>query len=151
MPCSRQRRDGAALERVVDRLGRVKVWFRWDRVGPKNERSCCYVRVATPWASRGYGIITTPGIGDEVVVSFLEGNPDRPLITGAVVRLSPLNGTREPFGEMKLEPDARLQAFQMDPDGAIFIVTVSSRILALTAWRRATSRPATRLSSTRTC
>jgi type VI secretion system secreted protein VgrG len=68
----------------VDRLGRVKVWFRWDRVGPKNERSCCYVRVATPWASQGYGMITTPRIGDEVVVSFLEGNPDRPLITGAV-------------------------------------------------------------------
>lgn len=68
----------------VDRLGRVKVWFRWDRVGPKNERSCCYVRVATPWASHGYGMITTPRIGDEVVVSFLEGNPDRPLITGSV-------------------------------------------------------------------
>jgi type VI secretion system secreted protein VgrG len=68
----------------VDRLGRVKVWFRWDRVGPKNERSTCYIRVATPWASKGYGVITTPRIGDEVVVSFLEGNPDRPLITGAV-------------------------------------------------------------------
>ena len=68
----------------VDRLGRVKVWFRWDRVGPKNERSTCYIRVATPWASKGYGMITTPRIGDEVVVSFLEGNPDRPLITGSV-------------------------------------------------------------------
>jgi len=68
----------------VDRLGRVKVWFRWDRVGPRNERSTCYVRVATPWASKGYGMIATPRIGDEVVVSFLEGNPDRPLITGSV-------------------------------------------------------------------
>jgi type VI secretion system secreted protein VgrG len=68
----------------VDRLGRVKVWFRWDRVGPKNERSTCFVRVATPWSSKGYGMISTPRIGDEVVVSFLEGNPDRPLITGSV-------------------------------------------------------------------
>ena len=68
----------------VDRLGRVKVWFRWDRVGPKNEKSTCFIRVATPWASHGYGMISTPRIGDEVVVSFLEGNPDRPLITGAV-------------------------------------------------------------------
>ena len=68
----------------VDRFGRVKVWFRWDRVGPKNEQSTCYIRVATPWASKSYGMITTPRIGDEVVVSFLEGNPDRPLITGSV-------------------------------------------------------------------
>ena len=68
----------------VDRLGRVKVWFRWDRVGPKNERSTCFIRVATPWASKGYGMISHPRIGDEVVVSFLEGNPDRPLITGSV-------------------------------------------------------------------
>ena len=75
----------------VDRLGRVKVWFRWDRVGPKNERSTCYIRVATPWASKNYGMITTPRIGDEVVVSFLEGNPDRPLITGSVY-----NGDNKP-------------------------------------------------------
>jgi type VI secretion system secreted protein VgrG len=68
----------------VDRFGRVKVWFRWDRVGPKNERSTCFIRVATPWASKRYGMISHPRIGDEVVVSFLEGNPDRPLITGSV-------------------------------------------------------------------
>ncbi|MDQ2734449.1 MAG: type VI secretion system tip protein VgrG [Pseudomonadota bacterium] len=68
----------------VDRLGRVKVHFRWDRVGPRNEGSTCFVRVATPWASKSYGMISHPRIGDEVVVSFLEGNPDRPLITGSV-------------------------------------------------------------------
>jgi len=79
----------------VDRLGRVKVWFRWDRVGPKNERSTCYIRVATPWASTGYGMISTPRIGDEVVVSFLEGNPDRPLITGSVY-----NGDNKPAYEL---------------------------------------------------
>ncbi len=68
----------------VDRLGRVKVHFRWDRVGQKNEQDTCFIRVATPWASKNYGMITTPRIGDEVVVSFLEGDPDRPLITGSV-------------------------------------------------------------------
>ncbi|MEO8080493.1 MAG: type VI secretion system tip protein TssI/VgrG [Caldimonas sp.] len=75
----------------VDRLGRVKVWFRWARASPKNEQSTCYIRVATPWASKNYGVITTPRIGDEVVVSFLEGNPDRPLITGSVY-----NGDNKP-------------------------------------------------------
>jgi type VI secretion system secreted protein VgrG len=68
----------------VDALGRVKVHFRWDRVGKKNEHDTCFIRVATPWASKGYGMISHPRIGDEVVVSFLEGNPDRPLITGSV-------------------------------------------------------------------
>jgi type VI secretion system secreted protein VgrG len=68
----------------VDRFARVKVQFRWDRVGKKNEKSTCFVRVATPWASKGYGMISLPRIGDEVVVSFLEGDPDRPLITGSV-------------------------------------------------------------------
>lgn len=68
----------------VDRLGRVKVHFRWDRIGTKKETDTCFIRVSTPWASKGYGMITTPRIGDEVVVSFLEGNPDRPLITGSV-------------------------------------------------------------------
>jgi outer membrane protein assembly factor BamB len=60
-----------------------------------------------------------------------------PLITGEVVRLSPVNGTKAPFAEMKLESNARLQAFQMDVDGAVFTMTVSARTQALTAWRPA--------------
>lgn len=68
----------------TDRFGRVKVHFRWDRVGPKNEHSTCFIRVATAWASKAYGMVSLPRIGDEVVVSFLEGNPDRPLVTGSV-------------------------------------------------------------------
>lgn len=79
----------------VDELGRVKVHFRWDRVGRKNEQDTCYIRVATPWASKNYGMITTPRIGDEVVVSFLEGDPDRPLITGSVY-----NGDNKPPYEL---------------------------------------------------
>jgi type VI secretion system secreted protein VgrG len=79
----------------VDRLGRVKVHFRWDRVGSKNEQDTCFIRVATPWASKAYGMISHPRIGDEVVVSFLEGNPDRPLITGSVY-----NGDNKPPYEL---------------------------------------------------
>jgi len=67
-----------------DKYGRVKVQFHWDRVGKNNENSSCWVRVAQPWAGKGWGFITLPRIGQEVVVSFLEGDPDRPLITGSV-------------------------------------------------------------------
>jgi type VI secretion system secreted protein VgrG len=71
-------------EIFTDQYGRVKVQFHWDRVGPKNETSSCWVRVSQPWASKGFGFVALPRIGDEVVVDFLEGNPDRPLITGRV-------------------------------------------------------------------
>jgi type VI secretion system secreted protein VgrG len=67
-----------------DKYGRVKVQFFWDRVGTLNEKSSCWIRVAWPWAGKGWGFITIPRIGQEVVVSFLEGDPDRPLITGSV-------------------------------------------------------------------
>lgn len=67
-----------------DKYGRVKVQFHWDRRGTNNENSSCWVRVAQPWAGKGWGFITIPRIGQEVVVSFLEGDPDRPLITGSV-------------------------------------------------------------------
>jgi type VI secretion system secreted protein VgrG len=67
-----------------DKYGRVKVQFYWDRRGTMNENSSCWVRVAQPWAGKGWGFITIPRIGQEVVVSFLEGDPDRPLITGSV-------------------------------------------------------------------
>jgi type VI secretion system secreted protein VgrG len=68
----------------TDKFGRVKVHFHWDRVGKKDEKASCFVRVSTPWASKGYGMVSLPRVGDEVVVSFLEGNPDKPLITGRV-------------------------------------------------------------------
>ena len=68
----------------TDEYGRVKVQFHWDRVGAKNENSSCWVRVSHPWAGKGWGMIATPRIGQEVVVDFLEGDPDQPLITGRV-------------------------------------------------------------------
>jgi type VI secretion system secreted protein VgrG len=68
----------------TDKYGRVKVFFHWDRVGKKDGSTSCWVRVSTPWASNKFGMVAIPRIGDEVVVDFLEGNPDRPLITGRV-------------------------------------------------------------------
>ncbi|OJA86592.1 type VI secretion system tip protein TssI/VgrG [Burkholderia ubonensis] len=71
-------------EIFTDELGRVKVQFHWDRLGKKNQASSCWVRVAQPWASGGFGMIQLPRIGDEVVIVFGEGNPDRPLIISSV-------------------------------------------------------------------
>src|SRR2546427_1126434 len=68
----------------TDKHGRVKVQFHWDRNGKKNEDSSCWVRVATSWAGKSWGFIQIPRMGQEVIVDFLEGDPDRPIITGRV-------------------------------------------------------------------
>lgn len=71
-------------EIYVDSFGRVKVQFHWDREGKQDEKSSCWVRVSHPWAGQGFGMISHPRIGQEVLVQFLEGDPDRPLIVGRV-------------------------------------------------------------------
>jgi type VI secretion system secreted protein VgrG len=68
----------------VDKYGRVIVQFYWDRLGQKNENSSCWIRVSQPWAGGNWGAMWIPRIGQEVLVSFLEGDPDRPVITGRV-------------------------------------------------------------------
>jgi type VI secretion system secreted protein VgrG len=68
----------------TDKYGRVKVQFHWDRQGKNDENSSCWVRVASVWAGKTWGGIQIPRIGQEVVVDFLEGDPDRPIITGRV-------------------------------------------------------------------
>jgi type VI secretion system secreted protein VgrG len=76
---------GPAGEEIhTDKYGRVKVQFHWDRYGQKNEKSSCWVRTSSPWAGKSFGFVQIPRIGQEVVVDFLEGDPDRPLITGRV-------------------------------------------------------------------
>lgn len=72
----------------TDSYGRVKVQFHWDRDGEKNEKSSCWVRVAQAWAGSGWGAMFIPRIGHEVVVEFLEGDPDQPLIIGSVYNKS---------------------------------------------------------------
>lgn len=74
----------AGDEIYTDEHGRVKVQFHWDRYGESNEKSSCWVRVSQPWAGKAWGGITIPRIGQEVIVEFLEGDPDRPIITGRV-------------------------------------------------------------------
>jgi type VI secretion system secreted protein VgrG len=68
----------------TDKYGRVKVQFHWDRVGAKDEKSSCWVRVSQAWAGANWGAMHIPRIGQEVIVDFLEGDPDRPIITGRV-------------------------------------------------------------------
>jgi type VI secretion system secreted protein VgrG len=75
----------------TDEYGRVKLQFHWDRRGKSDEQSSCWVRVAQLWAGGKWGGIHIPRIGQEVVVEFLEGDPDRPLVTGRVY-----NGSNKP-------------------------------------------------------
>jgi len=67
-----------------DEYGRIKVQFHWDHEGKKDENSSCWIRVAQMWAGKNWGTMFIPRIGSEVVVSFLDGNPDKPLIIGSV-------------------------------------------------------------------
>ena len=76
---------GKAGEEIwTDKYGRVKVQFHWDREGKRNENSSCWIRVSHPWAGKGWGAVAIPRIGQEVIVDFLEGDPDQPIITGRV-------------------------------------------------------------------
>ena len=71
-------------EIFTDEYARVKVQFHWDREGKKDQNSSCFVRVSQTWAGSGWGFIQIPRIGQEVIVDFIEGDPDLPIITGRV-------------------------------------------------------------------
>jgi len=71
-------------EIYTDKYGRVKVQFHWDREGKRDENSSCWMRVSQIHAGKGWGGIDLPRIGEEVIVDFLEGDPDRPIVTGRV-------------------------------------------------------------------
>lgn len=71
-------------EIYTDQYGRVKCQFHWDRYGRADENSSCWIRVAQSWAGKKWGMIYLPRIGQEVIVDFLEGDPDQPIITGRV-------------------------------------------------------------------
>jgi type VI secretion system secreted protein VgrG len=110
----------------TDKYARVKVQFHWDREGHSDENSSCWVRVSQVWAGKNWGGIQIPRIGQEVIVDFLEGDPDRPLITGRVyndgqmppyalpdnqtqsgiISRSSKNGTPENFNELRFEDKA---------------------------------------------
>jgi type VI secretion system secreted protein VgrG len=85
-------------EIYVDEHARIKVQFHWDRVGEENEKSSCWIRCAQNWSGAGWGFVFIPRIGMEVVVTYLEGDPDRPLVTGCVY-----NGENRPPYELPKE------------------------------------------------
>lgn len=90
---------GASGEEIyVDKEGRIKVQFHWDREGKKDEKSTCYIRVMQPWAGAGWGSSFIPRVGMEVIVQFLDGDPDRPIIAGAVY-----NGDNNPPFDSKTQ------------------------------------------------
>lgn len=72
----------------TDKYGRINVQFHWDRKGQNDEKSSCWIRVAQPWAGTQFGAVMLPRIGQEVIVDFLEGDPDRPIVTGRVYNAS---------------------------------------------------------------
>jgi len=115
---------GPSSEEIyTDKYGRVKVQFHWDRYGKMDENSSCWVRVSQVWAGKNWGSIHTPRIGQEVIVDFLEGDPDQPIITGRVYNAdnmppyglpanktqsgiktrSSKNGTSDNFNEIRFE------------------------------------------------
>jgi type VI secretion system secreted protein VgrG len=75
-------------EIYVDKYGRVKVQFHWDREGKYDDKSSCWIRVSQNWAGKRWGAMFIPRIGQEVIVDFIEGDPDRPIITGRVYNAS---------------------------------------------------------------
>lgn len=70
-------------EIFTDKYGRIKVQFHWDRLGKKDADSSCWLRVATPWAGKQWGMVHIPRVGQEVIVAFLEGDPDQPIAVGS--------------------------------------------------------------------
>ncbi|AJJ63871.1 Rhs element Vgr family protein [Yersinia aldovae 670-83] len=90
-PLPKPAMDGPQIAMVVgppgeeiycDEFGRIRLQFLWDRYGQSNDNSSCWIRVTQPWAGQGWGMLAIPRIGQEVVVDFLHGDPDQPIVTG---------------------------------------------------------------------
>jgi type VI secretion system secreted protein VgrG len=88
----------AGEEIYTDDHGRIKVQFHWDRLGKVNENSSCWMRVGQIWAGPGWGAMYIPRVGHEVIVDFLEGDPDRPIVIGSVY-----HGTNQPPYQLPAE------------------------------------------------
>ncbi len=69
-------------EIYTDKYGRIRLQFLWDRYGKNDDHSSCWIRVTQPWAGKGWGMIAIPRVGQEVLVDFLDGDPDQPIVTG---------------------------------------------------------------------
>lgn len=102
----------AGEEIYCDKYGRVKVHFHWDRLGKKDDKDSCWIRCAQSIAGKNWGAMTIPRIGQEVVVTYLEGDPDRPLITGIVY-----NATQMPAYELPGEKTKTVFKSNSSPGG----------------------------------
>ena len=109
----------------TDEYGRIKVLFRWDRISPADQSASCWIRVATQWSGNNYGLLSIPRIGQEVIIQFEDGDPDRPICTGmmynadkmppfevrqeetrtGIVTRSSLNGKETDFNALLMEDD----------------------------------------------
>ncbi|QPL47583.1 type VI secretion system tip protein VgrG [Halomonas sp. A40-4] len=153
-PNPKPRVDGPQVAFVVgpegeeihcDEHGRVKVQFPWDRYAEPNETASCWVRVAQGWAGGGYGSIAMPRIGHEVIVSFLEGDPDQPLVTGRTYHAVntapyplPEHMTRtvlrtqshkaEGFNELRFEDEAGEEQIWLHAQKDLELLTLNDRI-----------------------
>lgn len=131
----------------TDKLGRVKVQFPWDREGKNDEASSCWLRVATAWSGNGFGAQFIPRIGQEVVVSFIDGDPNKPLITGCVYNGAnalpyalPTNQTQSGiktksengFNELRFDDkkDAELLAMQAQKDFQLTVLNDSKTAIS---------------------
>jgi type VI secretion system secreted protein VgrG len=128
-------------EIYTDKYSRVKVQFHWDRVGEKNENSSCWVRVSQPWAGKAWGAIAIPRVGQEVIVDFLEGDPDQPIVTGRVYNAEQMppytlpanmtqtgiksrsskDGTADNFNEIRFEDKKGSEEFFMQAEKTMTI------------------------------
>jgi type VI secretion system secreted protein VgrG len=88
-------------EIFTDKYGRVKVQFPWDRQGKLDADSSCWLRVGTPWAGRNWGMFHLPRIGQEVIVHFMEGDPDQPIIVGSVYNAHQMPAYKQPDNKTK--------------------------------------------------
>ncbi|MGR9107538.1 MAG: type VI secretion system Vgr family protein [Gammaproteobacteria bacterium] len=135
----------------TDEYGRVKLQFRWDRYGKENEESSCWIRVAQAWAGKNWGSIAIPRIGEEVIVDFLEGDPDQPIITGRVYNAdqttpyklpenqtqsgtksrSSKGGTGENFNELRFEDKANEEQIYLHAEKNFDQVTENDHTLTI--------------------
>ncbi|RUR87288.1 type IV secretion protein Rhs [Pectobacterium versatile] len=140
----------AGEEIYCDEYGRIKLQFPWDRYGASNDQSSCWVRVSQGWAGGQYGMIAIPRIGHEVIVSFLEGDPDQPIVTGRTFHATnpspyplPANKTRTSirtsthkgsgFNELRFEDQAGQEEVFIHAQKDMNTVVLNNRSTTVTA------------------
>jgi len=134
----------------------VKVQFHWDRAGKADDTASCWVRVASGWAGKNWGLYQIPRVGQEVVVSFLEGDPDRPLIIGSVYNAEhmppyelPTNmtrsgaktrvseqGTAENFNELRFEDKKGSEEIYLHAEKDMQVVVENNQTISVGATKK---------------